>query len=245
MAGSLHPQGAAVVVPAFNEAARIFSTVRAAAAVAGVDLVVVVDDGSSDATSPEAERAGAAVVRLPTNAGKAAAMERGAAEVARLEATAGVLGRPLMFLDADLQETASGAVVLLEPVIAGEADMSIATLPTQRQDGGGHGFVVRLAHDGIEEATGWSPQQPLSGQRALTRAAFDSALPLARGFGVEVGLTIDLLRAGYRVVEVPVDLHHRVTGHDWRAQLHRGRQFWAVWRALRARGCGPSVPLPR
>ncbi|MFZ0323998.1 MAG: glycosyltransferase, partial [Actinomycetes bacterium] len=93
MAGSLHPQGAAVVVPAFNEAARIFSTVRAAAAVAGVDLVVVVDDGSSDATSPEAERAGAAVVRLPTNAGKAAAMERGAAEVARLEATAGVLGR--------------------------------------------------------------------------------------------------------------------------------------------------------
>ena len=123
--------------------------------------------------------------------------------------------------------------------------MTIATLPPQSSAGGGHGFVVRLARDGVQQATGLRQDQPLSGQRAITRAAFDAALPLASSWGVEVGLTIDVLRHGFRVAEVPVDLHHRVTGRDWRAHVHRGRQYWAVWRALRARGVGPVVPLPR
>ena len=245
MATTLRTDGAAVVIPAFQEAARIAATTQAAAAIAGVDLVVVVDDGSTDATSEQAMQAGAHVVRLVTNAGKAAAMKRGAQEVALLERDTGLEGRPMLFLDADLQDSALAAGALLPPVLRGEADMTIATLPPQARSGGGHGFVVRLAHDGIEQATGWSATQPLSGQRALTRAAFDAALPLATGFGVEVGLTVDLLRRGFRVVEVPVDLHHRVTGRDWRAQRHRARQFWAVWRALRARGVGPVVPLPR
>jgi hypothetical protein len=118
-------------------------------------------------------------------------------------------------------------------------------LPIQTADGGGRGFVVRLARDGIEQATGWVATQPLSGQRALTREAFNAALPLAAGFGVEVGLTIDVLRQGFAVVEVPAAFHHRVTGSDWRAQRHRARQFWAVWRALRARRVGPTIPIPR
>jgi hypothetical protein len=122
--------------------------------------------------------------------------------------------------------------------------MTIATLPPQATPAGGRGFVVRLARDGVAEATGWTQEQPLSGQRAITRAAFSAALPLAAGWGVEVGLTIDVLRQGLRVAEVPVDLHHRVTGTDWRAQAHRARQFWDVWRALRARGVGPAVPVP-
>jgi hypothetical protein len=245
MTTTLRPDGAAVVIPAFQEADRIASTTRAAASLPWVDLVVVVDDGSADATAERAALAGAHVVSMGTNAGKAAAMQRGAAEVGRLERACGTDGRPMLFLDADLQDSAADAGALLPPVLQGEADMTIATLPTQARAGGGRGFVVRLAHDGIEQATGWSASQPLSGQRALTRAAFDAAAPLATGFGVEVGLTIDLLRQGFRVVEVPVDLHHRVTGRDWRAQRHRARQFWAVWRALRARGVGPVVPLPR
>jgi hypothetical protein len=68
--------------------------------------------------------------------------------------------------------------------------------------------------------------------RCLTRAAFEAALPLAPGWGVETALTIDLLRAGFRVREVPCDLHHRVTGSDWRSQLHRAAQYRDVARAL-------------
>jgi cellulose synthase/poly-beta-1,6-N-acetylglucosamine synthase-like glycosyltransferase len=215
----------AVVIPAYNEEGRIAATVGGASAIPGVGLVVVVDDGSSDATSELAEQAGAHVVRSPANRGKAAAMELGAATVT------------------DLEQSAERAAPLVTAVRDGAADVAIATLPAQ--PGGGRGFVVNLARAGVLEATGWTAEQPLSGQRAMTRDAFAGALPLAHGFGVEVGMTIDVLAAGFRVVEVPVDLRHRVTGSDWRAQVHRGKQFWAVWRALRSRGVGPRLPVPR
>ena len=76
--------------------------------------------------------------------------------------------------------------------------------------------MVRLAGAGIRRATGWTPAQPLNGQRCLTRAAFDAARPLARGFGVETAMTIDLKRKGLRIVEVEVDMAHRATGTDLR-----------------------------
>lgn len=233
--------GVAVVIPAKDEQSRVAGTVQSAGNLPGVDLVLVVDDGSTDRTAAAASAAGAAVVQHARNRGKAAAMETGAAAVRLIESRENGRSRVLLFLDADLEETAAQATPLIEPVLAGEVDMTIATLPAQRTGGGGRGLVVRLARAGIEQATGWSPVQPLSGQRCLTRTAFEAALPLAPGFGVEVGLTIDLLRQGYRVREVEVPLHHRVTGTDWRAQLHRGRQWLHVGRALATRGVRPRV----
>jgi hypothetical protein len=231
----------AVVVPAKDEERRIAATVRAACGIEGVDLVVVVDDGSQDGTSYAAERAGAVVLRHARNQGKAAAMETGAAAVHAVDLREGRADRPwhLLFLDGDLGETARNAAPLVEPVRAGDADMTVAVLPPQqRPDGGpagGYGLVVRLSREGIRQATGFAPAQPLSGQRCLTREAFEAARPLARGFGVETALTIDLLRQGFRVREVECDLHHRVTGTDWQAQLHRGRQYAHVAAALAAR----------
>src|SRR6266851_2374469 len=77
----------AVVIPARNESDRIGATVRAAAQIPGVDIVIVVDDGSVDGTGCEAALAGATVVRHARNRGKAAAMETGAETVLILEAT--------------------------------------------------------------------------------------------------------------------------------------------------------------
>jgi len=226
------------VIPAKDEAARIAATVTGASRIDGVDVVVVVDDGSSDDTAHLAREAGAVVVRHPANRGKAAAMETGAVAVSAIDSTDGRT-RALLFLDGDLAETAVGASPLVPPVLRGEADMTIATLPVAMNAGGGRGLVVRLARDGIARATGWRAEQPLSGQRCLTRAAFDAALPLAPGFGVEVGLSIDVLRKGFRVQEVEVELHHRVTGTDWAAQRHRARQWKAVAAALSRRGVVP------
>ncbi|WP_331273078.1 glycosyltransferase [Motilibacter deserti] len=238
----------AAIVPAHDEGDRVAATVRAIAALPGVDLVVVVDDGSSDSTAALAEEAGAVVVRHGRNRGKAAALESGAELVRALDRREGVR-RHLLLLDADLGATAVGAAPLLAPVAAGEADMTIGVLPPQtRPDGsaaGGHGFVVKLAADGIRQATGWEPRQPLSGQRALTREAFEAGLPLAAGFGVEAGLTVDLLRRGLRVREVDVDLGHRATGNDWRGQLHRAQQWRDVYQALRARGAFPAWDTTR
>jgi hypothetical protein len=113
--------------------------------------------------------------------------------------------------------------------------MTIATLPRQKTAGGGRGLVVRLARKGITDLTGFTPVQPLSGMRCVSREAFEAATPLARGWGVEVGLTVDVLLAGLRVEEVPCELHHRVTGSDWHAQLHRARQYRDVALALARR----------
>jgi glucosyl-3-phosphoglycerate synthase len=224
----------AVVIPAKDEAARIGATVAAAARINHVDLVVVVDDGSRDATGVLARDAGAVVIRHPRNRGKAAAMESGAAEVERRD-EGGHPPRGLLFVDADLEDSAIETAALAAPVLSGEAEMTVAVLPPQRQAGGGHGFVVRLAREGIRKATGFVAAQPLSGMRCLTREAFEAARPLAAGWGVEVGLTIDVLRGGYRMQEVPCDLHHRVTGRDLRSQLHRAAQYRDVARALAAR----------
>ncbi len=228
----------AVVIPARNEAERIRATVAGAAGLPGVDLVIVVDDGSADDTAVLAGQAGATVLRHNRSRGKAAAMETGADAAAMLEATdtppRARHARHLLFLDADLGETAAAAGPLTEPVRAGEADMTIAVF-TERVRQGGHGLVVGLSGAGIERATGWRPAQPLNGQRCLTRAAFEVARPLAAGFGVETALTIDLLRAGMRVAEVEVPLAHRATGNEWAAQVHRARQLADVARALAAR----------
>ncbi len=225
----------AVVIPARNEADRIRATVAAAAGLAGVGLVVVVDDGSADGTGAIARGAGAVVVRHARNRGKAAAMQTGAGAVSLLDQRERrEHPRHLLFLDADLAESAAHAGPLTDPVVAGDADMTIAVFTTTVKLGG-HGLVVGLSGAGIHRAVGWRPVQPLNGQRCLTRAAFEAARPLARGWGVETGLTIDLLRQGFRVTEVEVELAHRATGTGLRAQLHRAHQLADVARALAAR----------
>lgn len=225
----------AVVIPARDEADRIQATVSAAARLGGVGLVVVVDDGSRDGTAAAARRAGAAVMRHARNRGKGAAMETGAEAVRLLDQREHRdTPRHLLFLDADLADTAAMAAPLIEPVVAGKADMTIAFFAATVKLGG-HGLVVGLSGAGIRRATGWQPRQPLNGQRCLTRAAFEAARPLARGWGAETGLTIDLLRKGLRVTEVEVELAHRATGTGLRAQLHRAHQLADVARALAAR----------
>src|SRR5579859_7617170 len=247
----------AVVIPARNESDLVGATVRAAARIPGVDMVIVVDDGSVDGTGCEAALAGATVVRHARNRGKAAALETGAETVLVLESseaaaatgpgtgpgartraartgTAAATPRHLLFLDADLGETAAHAGPLAEPVLAGQADMTIAVFTT-RVKRGGHGLVLGLSGAAIERATGWRPAEPLNGQRCLTRAAFEAARPLAPGWGAETGMTIDLLRSGMRVLEVQVPLAHRATGRDLGAQVHRARQLVGVARAVAAR----------
>jgi glycosyltransferase involved in cell wall biosynthesis len=218
-----------VIVPARNEEARIGATVRAALTLPGVRVVIVVDDGSRDRTGAVAEASGGHATRLARRRGKGGAMAYGA----HLAASYAPDHPFLLFLDGDLGESAANATPLLEAVRSGKAEMAIAAPPPQ--PGGGHGFVVRLARRGILRHCGYEAGFPLSGQRCLTREAYVVAQPLARRFGVEVGMTIDLVRAGFTVAEVPADLRHRVTGRDVRSQLHRLGQYRDVALALAMR----------
>jgi Glycosyl transferase family 2 len=230
----------AVIIPAKDEARLVAATIRAASALAGADIVVCVDDGSADDTAAVAAAAGAHVVKHARNRGKGAAMETGAEAVNLIEAGAagpvvpGAGPRHLLFLDADLADSAAAAGPLAEPIRAGTADMTIAVFSTRVRKGG-FGVVMSTAGAGIARATGWRPAQPLNGQRCLTRAAFTAALPLAPGWGAETGMTIDLARKGLRITEVEVPMSHRATGNDWQSQWHRLRQLADVTSALAAR----------
>ncbi len=235
-------QRVAVIIPAKDEARRIGATIRAARSIPHVDLVIVVDDGSEDDTQKIARAAGAATVRHSVNRGKASAMETGA-RVAQMRETDESNPRLMLFLDADLGDSALSCMPLVEPVLSGKVDCTIAFLPPQ-QGAGGHGFVTGLGRKAIKRATGWVARQPLSGQRCITREAFDAVQPLAPGWGVEVGMTIDLLVAGYTVQEIPCNLHHRATANDFKGQLHRANQYKDVWLAAYSRRLH-RVSVPR
>ncbi|MGZ4108721.1 MAG: glycosyltransferase family 2 protein [Actinomycetota bacterium] len=201
------------LVPARDEADRIAATVAALRAMGEVDEVVVADDASSDGTGSVALAAGATVLRVRRHLGKGGVME---AVLRRIDADA------WLFADADLGETASALVPVLDEVLAGRADLAIAVLPAQ--EGGGFGLVKRAAAGAIHAACGFDAVAPLSGQRAVMARALAACRPLARGFGVETAMTIDAVRAGFRVHEVAADASHRPTGRDLGGFAHRGRQ---------------------
>src|SRR5207248_8570028 len=135
----------------------------------------------------------ATVLRLPLNRGK------GAAVTAGIEAThdAGVY----LLVDGDVGGSAAAARSLLQPVLAGDADMAVGVLPASGKRGG-FGLVRDLSAAGAARATRWRPTAPLSGQRAV-RAETLRAIDLAPGFALETALNIDAVRVGARVVEVP------------------------------------------
>ncbi len=217
-----HAEGVSVIIPARNEEVRIGATVIAALGIPGVREVLVVDDASSDATAQTARAAGASVIQLERNVGKAGAVTEG---IRRSKY------RWIMFLDADLGETAAEGALLVPPIVAG-AGMSIARFPENPGRGGGAGIVVGLARWGARALAGVELRAPLSGQRCLVRPALSATLPFSGRFGMETSLNIAVARSGFHIVEVPTEMDHRVTMNDWKSRMHRGRQCFDVAMAL-------------
>jgi glycosyltransferase involved in cell wall biosynthesis len=216
----------AVLIPARDEADSIAATVRAALSIPGVTRVIVIDDGSEDDTDQLAEKAGAKVVRLHGSHGKGAALEAGARRIEDADI--------VLLLDGDLGESASQGALLTAPLLANTADMAIATFPRPAGPAG-FGLVKRLARFGIARLGGdFVSAAPLSGQRALTQSCLATVRPFSAGYGVEVGLTVRALRAGFRLAEVETTMSHSATGRDLTGFVHRGRQFVHVALALLA-----------
>jgi glycosyltransferase involved in cell wall biosynthesis len=217
------------VIAARDEADRIGSTVEAVRSITGVAEVVVASDGSIDGTPAEARRAGARVLACARPMGKGGAVETALSRTEPADA--------YLLLDGDLGASAKEAARLLDEVLSGRADLAIGALPRDPRHGGFR-IVKRLAAGAVRVLAGFGAREPLSGQRALTGEAMRAVRPLAAGFGMEVAMTVDAVRAGLRVREVPVAMEHRPTGRDVAGFLHRGRQGAAVLRVAASRALG-------
>jgi glycosyltransferase involved in cell wall biosynthesis len=215
-----------VIVTAHNEADRLGATLRALGETFPAAGLWVADDASEDATAAVAEQAGARVVSAPRQLGKGGAATLAAEAVLRE-------GDPTVLLaDADLAESTRELRTLVE-ALTDEADVAIATF--SRRVGGGFGIAVGTGRWAIRRATGRTMYAPLSGQRAMRPGVLPRLLPFAPGFGMEVGMTIDALRAGLSVVEVELDLEHRATGRTLGGFIHRARQARDIVRAYASR----------
>lgn len=220
------PSSLLVLIPAYNEAARVAATVRAARALSGAPRVVVIDDGSTDDTAAQARAAGAKVHRMPANGGKGAALRAGLAQYP------GAPEQIVLLLDADVGASAAEAEKLLAPVRAEEADLAIARFPATGVKAG-FGLAKGLGALGTRLIGGVRLQAPLSGQRAVRRWALDAA-PIADGYGAEVAMNSAAAEAGARIVEVETTMTHAATGRTLAGFRHRGRQFLHIAGALLA-----------
>lgn len=204
--------GCAVLIPAYDEAERVGRVIEAARS-AGVGPVLVIDDGSSDGTADAARSAGAEVLRLERNAGKAAAVVAGARH--RSEGV-------LVLLDADLTGLRPEHVrALAEPVISGEVDMTRGVFAGGR--------AATTAAQRLAPALG--------GQRGLHREAL-LALPGTDDarFGLEILLERAADREGWRRRDVALAGVAQVMKEEkrgwWpgvRARLAMYRDVFRAW----------------
>jgi glycosyltransferase involved in cell wall biosynthesis len=219
----------AAIVAAHNEADRIGETVKALREALPSAVVWVADDASSDGTAEAAMAAGARVVSRGRSHGKGANVTA-AAEAALSEGEPPAL---ILLCDGDLGESAARLAPLVAAVEAGECDLAVAAFG--KRVGGGFGLALAFARWAIRRLSGFEAEAPISGQRAMTAEVLRATLPFARGYGMEIGMTVDAVRADYRVGEYELDLSHRATGRSFRGFLHRARQLLDFVRAYRAR----------
>jgi glycosyltransferase involved in cell wall biosynthesis len=209
----------AVIVAARNEADRIGATLGALRAALPGAALWVADDASSDGTAETAMAAGAQVVSRGRPHGKGANVTA-AAEAALSAAPA---PRLVLLCDGDLGDSAARLAPLVAAIERGECDLAVAAF--SRRVGGGFGLALGFAAWAIRRRCGLETAAPISGQRALRAEALRATLPLARGYGMEVGMTIDAVRAGYRLREYELDLSHRAGGRSLSGFAHRARQL--------------------
>ena len=208
------PDGPVVLfLPAHNEGPRIAEVIgRAPPTAGGRPLhVLVIDDGSTDETVAEAERAGATVRSLQPNRGLGRAVAVGFVEaIERFDASV------VVFCDADGEYDPAEIDTLVAPILADHADYVVGSrfAGTIRRMQPHRRFGNQMLTRWVR----WMTRRPVSdgqsGYRALSRQAAANAV-VAHDYNYAQVLTIDLLQRGFRYVEVPIGYRFRESGESF------------------------------
>ena len=186
------------IIPAHNEQRFIGSVVLQARRYA--DAVIVVDDGSDDATAEIAQAAGATVLQHAQNLGKGVALNTGFGAARHL------CPDVVVVLDADGQHAAQQIPLLAKPVLEGRADMVVGS-----RFMAGKGSVPPVRALGLRAMTllsnlgsGVALSDSQTGFRAFSRRALDGIIFTTNGFSVESEMQFLAQQLGLRTVEVPI-----------------------------------------
>lgn len=222
-----------VAIPAFNESATVASVVTEVRAVVPGAIIVVIDDGSSDATADRAAGAGAEVLRLPFNCGVGGAM--GAA----FKYASGMGAQAVVQVDADGQHDASHIPALLAGLHSADVVVGarFAGVGEYRVRGPRRWSMSMLSRT-VSAVVG----SPLTDVTSGFRAAGPRAIALYAGNypAQYLGDTVESLvlasRAGLTISQVPVDMRTRQGGrasHGFTTSaLHVGRAYLALFAAV-------------
>jgi glycosyltransferase involved in cell wall biosynthesis len=184
------------IVPAYRAAATVGDVVRGLKA--SVPRVLVVDDGSTDATGVEAERAGAEVLRMPENGGKGTALRAGLAKVLASEAT------HVAFVDADGQHDPADLPALLEAARAGDDFVigsrvaDVDAIPAYRFRTNEIGSLI------LSRMTGLEIEDAQSGYRVVAAPLLRRLDLNARGYIIETEILLKAAKYVKRYRAVPV-----------------------------------------
>jgi glycosyltransferase involved in cell wall biosynthesis len=209
-----------VVIPARNEAgglARLLPTLTKH--VPQGSEIVVVNDGSEDATASACIAHGVRLLSHPYPKGNGAAIKTGARAAK---------GDVLIFMDADGQHKPEDIPALLEKFAEGY-DMVIGA----RQDGSQAGLHRAVANDIFSRFASWMVMQPIadltSGFRVVRAARFRQFLYLLpNGFSYPTTITMSFFRAGYSVAYVPINSPRRVSGSSHIHPMRDGLRFLLI-----------------
>lgn len=199
-----------VILPALNEEDAIGPQIRAllthpAWRALPLDEIVVVDNGSDDATALVAHAAGARVVSEPRR-GYGAACYAGL-----MTARSDVL----LLMDADGSDDLAGAAQVVSRVLSGNADLAMGSRTRGRSEPGALTPQQRVGNT-VAALLIWLlcgvRVTDLGPVRAIRREALLALDPRERTYGWSTEMLVKAARAGYHIVEEPVDYHRRAGG---------------------------------
>jgi glycosyltransferase involved in cell wall biosynthesis len=211
------PSSVSVVIPAYNESASIADVVSVLRSAAAWREIIVVDDGSTDATGDRATSAGATVVRHPYNKGNGASVKSGIRRAT---------GEYVLIVDADGQHPPEDALRLVSKLgvydlVVGARSLETQATETRRWGNGAlNGLASYLTGRRIPDLT--------SGFRAATISGLREFLHLLpNGFSTPTTTTLAFIKAGYNVTFEPIHARQR-SGHSKIRLARDGTKFLVI-----------------